>query len=787
MRHIFRKFINLASALICGASLAQGAPFVFNNGDLILGFQATGGTGASRNVFFNLGSGTSHRDNGDLGQLGNIAATLSNVYGSDWYTREDLYFGVVGNLNGGSPTGFPNTAAVAGDPSRTFYVSRASAFPSQADLIAAASYPSASLGSAATKLSGMEDMLVGGGAVDGLTAEADGSAILDQTTQTVQWNNGWSAWNPTPGASFDTFSGGIQQNFGKGGTATYVDVQRILATATGANPAGVVGGGTFETSIAVTSAGVVKALSSAPVPQKVLSLNGALDFGNVTVGSTDTRVLTISNLGNAALTINGITYPSGFTGSWSGNIAAGESQNVTVTFSPTESLTYSGDVDVDSNKTSGAGTIAISGTGTPPPARVIALSGDLAFGNVEIGSSATSSLVISNTGNTELAVSGITCPAGFSGNWSGSIAAGESQNVTVTFSPDLEQSFSGNISVASDKTSGSPSIAVSGTGVPVATRIIALTGDLAFGNASVGSSGKRVLTISNPGNSALNVSGITCPAGFSGNWTGSVLAGGSKNVTLTFSPATVKSYSGTVTVASNKTSGIRTIAVSGTGVPAPTRIIGLAGNLAFGEQAVSGKTKRVLTISNTGNAPLTITGIVYPEGFGGDWTGTIPVGEFQEVTVTFSPAAAESYSGKVKVASDKTSGTATLAISGMGAFMPEIQVEQPVGTNLKDGALRKSIGTVKLGKTGSAKTFTITNKGSAKLKGLAVGKTGGDAKDFVITAPEKTALAPGESTTFKVRFRPTAAGIRNAALHITSNDADENPFDIKLSGTGATP
>jgi hypothetical protein len=54
----------------------------------------------------------------------------------------------------------------------------------------------------------------------------------------------------------------------------------------------------------------------------------------------------------------------------------------------------------------------------------------------------------------------------------------------------------------------------------------------------------------------------------------------------------------------------------------------------------------------------------------------------------------------------------------------------------------------------------------------------------VIEAPGKTSLAPGTSTTFKVTFKPAAKGKRVAALAIASNDPDEDPFGIKLSGEG---
>jgi hypothetical protein len=103
----------------------------------------------------------------------------------------------------------------------------------------------------------------------------------------------------------------------------------------------------------------------------------------------------------------------------------------------------------------------------PPPEPRIGLSGNLAFGNVETGQTATATLTITNDGNAVLTVSGITYPSGFSGEWSGSIEAGGATNVTVTFSPEAVQAYGGTVTVNSDKTGGQETIDVSGTGVPV--------------------------------------------------------------------------------------------------------------------------------------------------------------------------------------------------------------------------------------------------------------------------------------------------------------------------------
>ena len=55
------------------------------------------------------------------------------------------------------------------------------------------------------------------------------------------------------------------------------------------------------------------------------------------------------------------------------------------------------------------------------------------------------------------------------------------------------------------------------------------------------------------------------------------------------------------------TSGANTLIASGTGIPTPTRIIGVSGNLAFGS-VVTGQTARAtMTITNRGNSALTVT------------------------------------------------------------------------------------------------------------------------------------------------------------------------------------
>jgi hypothetical protein len=115
---------------------------------------------------------------------------------------------------------------------------------------------------------------------------------------------------------------------------------------------------------------------------------------------------------------------------------------------------------------------------------------------------------------------------------------------------------------------------------------------------------------------------------------------------------------------------------------------------------------------------------------------------------------------------------------------PEIAVEQPLLTNLVDGTASVSFPDALVATTTPVKTFTIKNSGSLDLTGLSITKDGANSADFTIVGPVSTTVVGGGSTTFTVSFTPGALGARTAALHIASNDVDENPFDINLTGNG---
>lgn len=115
---------------------------------------------------------------------------------------------------------------------------------------------------------------------------------------------------------------------------------------------------------------------------------------------------------------------------------------------------------------------------------------------------------------------------------------------------------------------------------------------------------------------------------------------------------------------------------------------------------------------------------------------------------------------------------------------PEIGVQQPKGTGLKDGKSTVFFESAKKGQTGQTKTFVVRNTGTATLKELSLRIAGLHKNDFTTAGLSKKSLAPGTRTTFQVTFKPSAVGKRKAVVKISSNDADENPFTVVVSGTG---
>jgi hypothetical protein len=108
-----------------------------------------------------------------------------------------------------------------------------------------------------------------------------------------------------------------------------------------------------------------------------------------------------------------------------------------------------------------------------------------------------------------------------------------------------------------------------------------------------------------------------------------------------------------------------------TPTPTQSRIISIAGSLNFGRVGIGTSTSQSININNTGNSPMTVTGLSSPCGgsFRATFTnGVIPGPGTQNTTITFAPTAPQDCSGTLTVAADFTSGTNTFPINAIGTL-----------------------------------------------------------------------------------------------------------------------
>lgn len=81
--------------------------------------------------------------------------------------------------------------------------------------------------------------------------------------------------------------------------------------------------------------------------------------------------------------------------------------------------------------------------------------------------------------------------------------------------------------------------------------------------------------------------------------------------------------------------------------------------------------------------------------------------------------------------------------------------------------------------------FSISNIGEANLSVDDISLVGDSAADFEIGGIVLPAtIAPNTTATFQVIFTPSVLGNRSAAVVISNNDSDENPYEFAIQGTG---
>jgi hypothetical protein len=309
--------------------------------------------------------------------------------------------------------------------------------------------------------------------------------------------------------------------------------------------------------------------------------------------------------------------------------------------------------------------------------------------------------------------------------------------------------------------SGAPAVSLSPT-------------SLVFGNQNVGTvSPAKTVTLSNTGTAPLAITSIVNTGDFkTTNSCGtSVAAGASCSISVTFAPTVTGTRSGTLTITDNATNSPQSVSLTGTGV-APAVTLSPTG-LAFAAQLLNTvSAAKIITLTNTGTAPLTVTSIAASGDFAQTNTcGTsVAAGGKCTITVTFKPTAIGARAGAISIVDNATGSPQKVSLTG-------------TGTQAQLSATTLAFPVTALGVKSAAKNVTLTNVGTTTLTISGVSITGTNAVDFSQTNTCGTSLAAGASCTISVAFSPTAIGSRTGSVAITDSGGG-SPQSIALSGIG---
>ncbi|MGH9643728.1 MAG: choice-of-anchor D domain-containing protein [Terriglobales bacterium] len=274
-------------------------------------------------------------------------------------------------------------------------------------------------------------------------------------------------------------------------------------------------------------------------------------------------------------------------------------------------------------------TVAISG---PPPGTLSANPANLAFGNVQVGSTASLWETLTNTGGSSVTISQANVSgAGFS--FSGltlpiTLTPTQSVSFTATFTPTAAGAASGTLAVVSDAANSPLNVALSGTGTSAGVLSVS-PATLSFGNVTLGSSVSLAgslaatgtsVTVSSAGanHGQFVLSGLTLPI--------TIPAGQTASFAVTFTPSSVGASTSTLTFISNASDSPTTQSLTGTGQAAVAHSVDLSWTVATG--AVSYNVyRKLVTDSNYSRLGSADASATYTDG-------TVTSGQTYDYVVT---------------------------------------------------------------------------------------------------------------------------------------------------------
>ena len=208
-----------------------------------------------------------------------------------------------------------------------------------------------------------------------------------------------------------------------------------------------------------------------------------------------------------------------------------------------------------------------------------------------------------------------------------------------------------------------------------------------------------------------------------------------------------------------------------------------ASNLSFGNQRVgTASASQQVTLSNTGDAPLTITSIAVTGtnassfGFANNCGSSLAAGASCLIHGHFAPSATGAFTATITITDNAGGSPQLIALTGTGVIPPAVALS----------ATSLAFGSQGVGTTSASQSVTLTNTGGAALAITSITVTGANASSFVFGNSCGASVAAGASCTTHGHFSPSTTGALTAAVTIVDNAAG-SPQSITLTGTGTNP
>jgi Abnormal spindle-like microcephaly-assoc'd, ASPM-SPD-2-Hydin len=194
-----------------------------------------------------------------------------------------------------------------------------------------------------------------------------------------------------------------------------------------------------------------------------------------------------------------------------------------------------------------------------------------------------------------------------------------------------------------------------------------------FPNVAIGSNSSQTITVTNSGNATATVSNVAVTgtgfgtAGLALPLT--IAAGQSSTFNVTFTASTSGNAAGSISLTSDAANPTLTIPANGSVVAATRSLSSSTPSLNFGDVTLGSSTTLGATLTNTGNADVTISGVAVSGGaFAATGVGANTVltpGQSAALNTTFAPTASGSSNGAITVASNATTPV-SIVLSGNG-------------------------------------------------------------------------------------------------------------------------